>query len=88
MKIPHVESGLTLRVGLRQHIGIIWRGAGSYEPEYADVLRKCVKPGGVVFDVGANIGFIPFCSQGGLAVGDMSMPMSQTLTILLFWYGT
>jgi len=30
---------------------------GDYEIEKAKLIAKCVKPGGVVYDIGANVGF-------------------------------
>ena len=31
---------------------------GTYEPDLQAAARKLVQPGGTVYDVGANIGFI------------------------------
>lgn len=57
LRIRHVEPEMKLTVNLRQHIGLIARGAKSYESRYVDVLRHCVQPNDTVIDVGANIGF-------------------------------
>jgi len=57
VRVRHVEPELYLSVRLRQHLGLIARGSGRYEPRYVKVLRSCVEVGDVVFDVGANIGF-------------------------------
>lgn len=34
------------------------RWLGTYEPELAEAVREFVKPGNVVYDVGANIGYV------------------------------
>ncbi len=57
LRIRHVEPEMKLTVNLRQHIGLIWRGAKAYESRYVEVLRHCVQPNDTVIDVGANIGF-------------------------------
>lgn len=48
---------MTLNVRLRQHLGLIARGAKAYEPHYVGVFRELASEGDLVFDVGANIGF-------------------------------
>lgn len=57
LRIAHAEPGVTLQVRLRQHLGLVARGAKAYESRYVEVLRRCINPGETVFDVGANIGF-------------------------------
>lgn len=57
VSIDHVEPGLKLRVDARRQLGLIVRGASSYEPRYVAALRELVSPGDVVVDVGANVGF-------------------------------
>lgn len=57
LRISHTEPGVALQVRLRQHLGLIARGAKSYESRYVDVLRAAINPGETIFDVGANIGF-------------------------------
>jgi len=47
---------MTLNVRLRQHLGLIARGAKRYEAHYVDVCRDLIGPADLVFDVGANIG--------------------------------
>jgi FkbM family methyltransferase len=56
-RIQHVEPGIKLQLRLREHLGIITRGANSYEPRYVEILRWLIREGDTVFDVGANIGF-------------------------------
>jgi FkbM family methyltransferase len=57
LRISHAEPGVALQVRLRQHLGLVTRGAKAYEPAYVRALRGCIIPGDTVFDVGANIGF-------------------------------
>ncbi len=57
LRIQHPERGMYLNVRLRQHLGLIARGANAYEKPYVDVLRELVLENDLVFDVGANIGF-------------------------------
>jgi len=57
LRIRHVEQRKQLEVRFREHLGLIFRGAEAYEPQYVSVFRKLVRPGDTVFDVGANIGF-------------------------------
>lgn len=42
---------------LRQHLGLIARGAKRYEPTYVGILRLLIGEQDTVYDVGANIGF-------------------------------
>jgi len=48
---------MKLQLRLREHLGMITRGANSYEPRYVDILRWLIHKGDTVFDVGANVGF-------------------------------
>lgn len=57
LRIPHLEPETTLEVRLRQHLGLVARGAKSYESRYVALFRTLMNPGDRVFDVGANIGF-------------------------------
>ncbi|MGH9933429.1 MAG: FkbM family methyltransferase [Pyrinomonadaceae bacterium] len=57
IRISHVEPNKQLNVRLRQHLGLVARGAVSYEPRYVRVLRSLVGEGQTIFDIGANIGF-------------------------------
>jgi FkbM family methyltransferase len=57
LRISHAEPGIALQVRLRQHLGLVTRGAKAYESAYVEALRGCILPGDTVFDVGANIGF-------------------------------
>jgi FkbM family methyltransferase len=57
LRISHAEPGVALQVRLRQHLGLVTRGAKAYESAYVKALRDCIIPGDTVFDVGANIGF-------------------------------
>ena len=57
LQIAHVEPGTFLNVRLRQHLGLVARGAKAYEPQYVNLMRGLVSKGDIVFDVGANIGF-------------------------------
>jgi FkbM family methyltransferase len=57
LRISHAEPGVALQVRLRQHLGLVTRGAKAYESAYVEALRGCVRSGDTVFDVGANIGF-------------------------------
>jgi FkbM family methyltransferase len=55
--IRHIERDKRLKVRCRQHLGLIVRGARSYEPRYVSALKAAINEGDTVFDVGANIGF-------------------------------
>lgn len=55
--IRHVEPGLRFWVDARRQLGLVLRGARSYEPGYTAALRELVSPGVAVVDVGANVGF-------------------------------
>jgi FkbM family methyltransferase len=57
LRIAHTEPGVALQVRLRQHLGLVARGAKAYESAYVKALRGCIEQGETVFDVGANIGF-------------------------------
>lgn len=57
LQIAHAEPGTFLNVRLRQHLGLIARGAKAYESQYVNLMRGLVSKGDIVFDVGANIGF-------------------------------
>ena len=57
VRLEHVEPGLSLRVDLRRNVMFWSRGLARFEPEAVRVLRAAVEPGGVAFDVGANVGF-------------------------------
>jgi FkbM family methyltransferase len=57
LQIPHVEQQTLLEVRLRQHLGLITRGAKAYESRYVGVLRSLIADGDRIFDIGANIGF-------------------------------
>lgn len=57
VRIRHAEPGAALQVRLRQHLGLVARGAKSYESPYVRALRSIIREGETVFDVGANIGF-------------------------------
>lgn len=52
---------------------------GTYEPELQAAARELVKPGGVVYDVGANIGFVSllmsrFCGAAGQVYSFEALP--------------
>jgi FkbM family methyltransferase len=55
--LSHLEPGLRLTVNLRRHVMFWSGGLARFEPATVRVLRAAIRPGDVVFDVGANIGF-------------------------------
>jgi hypothetical protein len=57
VRLSHVEPGLSLRVDLRRNVMFWSRGLARFEPEAVRALRAAAEPGGVAFDVGANVGF-------------------------------
>jgi len=57
VRIRHLEQHKRLAVRCREHLGLVLRGAKSYEPKYVETLRGVINQGAIVFDVGANIGF-------------------------------
>ncbi len=57
LKISHLEPHTELKVRLRQHLGLVAKGASRYESNYVKALRGIIASGDTVFDVGANIGF-------------------------------
>lgn len=57
LSISHLEPNKRLNVRLRQHLGLVAKGAGRYEPRYVRALRCLIGEGQRVFDIGANIGF-------------------------------
>jgi FkbM family methyltransferase len=68
VSLSHVEPDLRLTVNLRRHV-MFWSGGLSrFEPSSVQVLRAAVRPGDVVLDVGANIGF--FATLFSRWVGD------------------
>ncbi|HEV7747316.1 MAG TPA: FkbM family methyltransferase [Pyrinomonadaceae bacterium] len=64
LSISHVEPDKRLNVRLRQHLGLVARGALSYEPRYVRALRSLICEGQSIFDVGANIGFYSVLFSG------------------------
>jgi FkbM family methyltransferase len=57
VSLAHLEPDLRLRVNLRRHVMFWSGGLARFEPSSVEVLKAAVRPGDVVFDVGANIGF-------------------------------
>nr|WP_148590313.1 FkbM family methyltransferase [Aquisphaera giovannonii] len=57
LSLRHVEPGLRLTVDLRRNLMFWWGGLGRFEPYSVSVFRAAIRPGDVVVDVGANIGF-------------------------------
>src|SRR5438874_13580499 len=57
VSLSRLEADLKLTGSLRRH-GMFWTGGlDRFEPASVKVLRAAVRPGDVVYDVGANIGF-------------------------------
>lgn len=57
VSLAHLEGDLRLSVNLRRHVMFWTGGLARFEPSSVNVFREAVRPGDVVFDVGANIGF-------------------------------
>ena len=57
VRIRHVEQTKRLEIRFREHLGLFARGAGAFEQQYVRVMKKLIREGDTVFDVGANIGF-------------------------------
>src|SRR4051812_45689602 len=57
VSLPHVEPNLRLTVNLRRHVMFWTGGLDRFEPASVRVLRAAIRPGDIVYDVGANIGF-------------------------------
>src|SRR4051812_18798477 len=57
VRLSHLEADLRLTVNLRRHVMFWTGGLDRFEPRSVKVLRAAVRPGDVVYDVGANIGF-------------------------------
>jgi FkbM family methyltransferase len=50
------DEDLTIEVCLKDELAINYALAREFEPDISDFFRRAVRPGMVVFDVGANIG--------------------------------
>ena len=64
LSISHVEPDKRLNVRLRQHLGLVTKGAVRYEPRYVRALRSLISEGQNVVDMGANIGFYSVLFSG------------------------
>ncbi|MEZ5942742.1 MAG: FkbM family methyltransferase [Planctomycetaceae bacterium] len=63
-----VEDGLTMNLGVVDHIERHLRTEGIWDRPVSDVLRAVLKPGSQFLDIGANIGY--FTLMGSKLVGD------------------
>jgi FkbM family methyltransferase len=52
----HVDAELKLVASVKKHLGLFRGAALKREAEIAGILAEYVPPGGVIYDVGANIG--------------------------------
>jgi FkbM family methyltransferase len=78
VRVPHT----TLRVDLRDHSGFRLFRDGSYEVQETAVIRTLIPPGGVVLDIGANLGY--YTSLFATIAGTVYAiePTPNTLTLL------
>jgi FkbM family methyltransferase len=56
-RIVRLRSGMRFNFERVDHIPLLLHYAGTFEPQVIALLGKLVKPGDIVLDVGANIGF-------------------------------
>jgi FkbM family methyltransferase len=80
----HPLPGVTVYLRADQRIER-WMWAGAYEPELVSLLRRTLKPGMTVLDLGANIGYFSVIAAG--LVGDSGQmhafePMPQNIVRL------
>jgi FkbM family methyltransferase len=59
----HPVPGVTVFLRANQRIER-WMWAGAYEPELVSLLKKTLKPGMTVLDIGANIGYFSAIAAG------------------------
>jgi FkbM family methyltransferase len=78
VRVPHT----TLRVDLRDHSGFRLFRDGDYEVRETAVIRSLIPPGGVVLDIGANLGYYTtlFATIAGTVYA--IEPTPNTLTLL------
>ena len=62
-----LRSGALLQTTHVDHLQLLLYYLGTFEPEALDAMRKHLKPGATLLDVGANIGL--FTIEGAKAVG-------------------
>jgi FkbM family methyltransferase len=54
--LVRLRSGATLCTNSVDHLPLLLRYLGTFEPHSLRAMRRCLNPGGTLLDVGANIG--------------------------------
>lgn len=83
--IVEIDGVGRLYIDPASHLGRTILSEGTYEPETIGILQEHVKPGNVVFDIGANEGVISVCAAN--LVGESGCvvaiePQSRLLDLL------
>jgi FkbM family methyltransferase len=65
--VVRLRSGALMQTTQVDHLQLLLYYLGSFEPRCIDAMRKHVKPGNTILDVGANIGL--FTIEGTKAIG-------------------
>ena len=65
--IVTLRSGARIQLSHVDHLQLLLYYLGTFEPRALEFMRRSVKPGATILDVGANIGL--FTVEGALSVG-------------------
>lgn len=72
--VAKLRSGASIRITEIDHLQLLIYYLGTFEPHCLPFLRGCSRKGGVILDVGANIGF--YTIESSLAVGSKGRVIS------------
>lgn len=73
-RIVQTEDGLRLYLDPFSRLGRNILSSGTYEPETKAIICRCLRPGDVFWDIGANEGF--FSALGAKIVGERGLVVS------------